>query len=86
MELYSSALSCRRRQRKKQLAEEKKRKLEKVRKAKELKIRKEREALREQEKLMAKLETEELALIDALQRSQIQQRKAYKELETMVAT
>jgi len=61
-------------------------KLEKIRQGKEQRINEERESLRDQELLMANLEAEELALIEGLQRSQQQQKQAYKELEGILRT
>jgi len=72
--------------RKKRLNFEERSKLEKIRQGKERRIDEERENLRDQERLMANLEAEELALIEGLQNSQQRQKHAYKELEEILTT
>merc|ERR1719285_922275 len=72
--------------RKKQNNIEERSKLEKIKLDKERRIDEERESLRDQERLMANLEAEELALIEGLQKSQHQQKQAYNELEEILTT
>jgi len=72
--------------RKKQNNIEERSKLEKIKLEKERRIDEERESLRDQERLMANLEAEELALIEGLQKSQHQQKQAYNELEEILTT
>merc|ERR1719285_800312 len=72
--------------RKKRLHIEERSKLEKIRQGKERRIDEERENLRDQERLMANLEAEELALLGGLKQSQQQQKHAYRELEEILRT